>query len=79
MNDLGWSCGPTCFLASDKNQCYVDCYADAGFSDECSVCFGNIGVCTLDNCLEGFSADEVCIEETCQPDFKACSGINSLP
>jgi hypothetical protein len=79
VNDLGWSCGPTCFLAADQNECYVECYADAGFTAECSVCFGSIGVCTLDNCLKGFSADEVCIEELCQPAFKECAGIDSLP
>jgi len=75
LTEIGESCGPGCFLSGDKKGCFGDCYSDNGFSDACSECFGEIGACTMDNCLDGFSADEACIEVECQPAFDACSGI----
>jgi len=75
LTEIGTSCGPGCFLSGDKAGCFGGCYADAGLSAECSACFGEIGACSMENCLDGFSADEACIEAVCQPAFDVCSGL----
>ena len=62
------------------SQCAAGCVQEqAGFSTDCSACFGDISACTLANCIGSIAnpdALNACIAENCDEAFAACAGIS---
>ena len=82
MSSVLTGCMTTCFSDSDPSGCTADCVAtDAGLSAGCSTCYGELGVCIVDNCLTDCLSDPSsvactdCTDSACGTEFTACSGI----
>ena len=75
-------CGKECL---GNNDCTTNCVQKAeGYSHLCSQCFGNIGECTVKNCLmDCMNGDtptcEKCIASHCDDSFHTCSGLSIPP
>ncbi|RPG80091.1 MAG: hypothetical protein CBC74_006810 [Crocinitomicaceae bacterium TMED114] len=85
VNDAVFSCGFSCFLASDITVCFDGCIANAvpQMSAGCVSCFAAQSTCVSDNCFLtcafGSEADcAACVAGNCQADFENCAGIVDL-
>ena len=73
------TCGKQCVGNYD---CTVSCvHKIENYTSTCCNCFGNLGECTVRNCLmKCLSGDtpqcEECISLNCDSDFNLCSGLN---
>ena len=82
VNDAVFSCGFSCFLASDITTCFAGCISDAvpEISDGCVGCFADQSTCVTNSCFLtcafGNEADcEACVQANCQSGFESCAGI----
>ncbi len=73
-----------CLNEADPGQCAADCVAEeTGLSTECSGCFGDIVVCSIDNCLSPCLGSDVDACTQCQIDagclgpYYACTGFDA--
>jgi len=72
-------CGKSCWGSSD---CVAKCIVKKrGYTEKCSKCYGELGSCTLGNCLSkciwGNSPScGQCQQNACVPAFEKCSGVN---
>ncbi|MDP6947170.1 MAG: hypothetical protein QF464_23675, partial [Myxococcota bacterium] len=76
------TCGESCLDDPDPYECTVGCFLDAGTSQGCADCSGNLIECLADNCPEACTeeateADEGeaclgCIFGVCGAEFGAC-------
>ena len=85
VNDAVFSCGFSCFLASDITTCFADCIAAAvpEMSAGCVGCFADQSTCVTNSCFLtcafGSEADcEACVAANCQSGFESCAGIVDL-
>ena len=85
VNDAVFSCGFSCFLASDITTCFADCIAAAvpEMSTGCVGCFADQSTCVTNSCFLtcafGSEADcEACVAANCQSGFESCAGIVDL-
>ena len=72
-------CGRSCF---GGRMCVIECVErDAGVSNPCAVCFGDVAQCTSRNCLTDCLGGDAarcnaCRDAAgCTAAFEACSGI----
>lgn len=76
------TCGSQCIGNYD---CTVKCVkAQQNYTDDCCSCFGNLGECSVKNCLtKCLGGDtpscEECISVSCDGDFHICSGLDVPP
>ena len=82
VNDAVFSCGFSCFLASDINACFTECISNEvpQMSTGCVSCFAAQSTCVSDNCFLtcafGSEADcAACVAAYCQSGFESCAGI----
>ena len=82
VNDAVFSCGFSCFLASDITTCFAECISNAipQMSTGCVSCFAEQSTCVSDNCFLtcafGSEADcQACVAANCQAEFETCAGI----
>lgn len=82
VNDAVFSCGFSCFLASDITTCFAECISEAipEMSEGCVGCFADQSTCVTNSCFLtcafGSEADcEACVAANCQSGFEACAGI----
>lgn len=73
-------CGRSCF---GGRMCVINCVVrDAGVSNPCAVCFGDVSQCTLRNCLADCSGSDMTACDTCRAmagctsAFEMCSGLS---
>ena len=75
------SCLIRCIFDPDQVACATACVVeDVGLSSQCSGCWSNMGLCTLQRCalpciIPTSAACEECSERECFPDTVACTGI----
>lgn len=72
-------CGRMCF---GGRTCVIMCVErDAGISNACATCFGDVSQCTLRNCLRECSGSDMMACDSCRAmagctsAFEACSGL----
>ena len=82
VNDAVFSCGFSCFLASDITSCFAGCISEAvpEMSEGCVGCFADQSTCVTNSCFLtcafGSEADcEACVAANCQSGFESCAGI----
>lgn len=82
--DASVACGLTCVGEDDPSQCSADCIAEeAGISECCGGCFGDLIACTLADCIGSCvdaSSPECtsCIEDAgCNSGFEDCAGFSA--
>jgi len=82
VNDAVFSCGFSCFLASDITSCFAGCISEAipEMSQSCVGCFADQSTCVTNSCFLvcafGSEADcEACVAANCQSGFESCAGI----
>jgi hypothetical protein len=73
-------CGKQCVGNHDCTQSCVQ--KIEGYSDNCSDCFGDLGECSIKNCImQCIGGDtpscEECISSNCDEGFKVCSGLDA--
>lgn len=83
-SDAASECGLGCLNAPDPKQCAIDCMLnDKGItlSDPCAGCYGQIVLCTIQECAAQCIADSsapVCTDcqddKGCTPAFYECTG-----
>jgi hypothetical protein len=80
------TCAQGCFLNPDRVTCIAECVStNTGLSMPCSMCFGGIADCVIDNCLSSCISDPQsqecldCTNQNCMPGFETCSGLDATP
>lgn len=84
VQELSQSCAFDCILASDQEQCVIECMAaELEVSKGCLQCNAYQVACVLDNCAAAciFPNSQAClncIEQNCLPDYFVCIGDDDM-
>lgn len=84
VQELSQDCAFDCVLASDQEQCVIDCMsAQLELSELCLQCNAVQVGCVLDNCalaciFPNSQACQNCIEQNCLPDYFVCIGDDDV-